>query len=212
MTDTEDALHEERIVTETGLEARVAHIAAPVLEGLGYRLVRVKLSSRDGATLQIMAERPDGTMAVEDCEEVSRNLSPVLDLDDPIDRAYNLEVSSPGMDRPLVRRSDFERAMGHVAKFELERALAGRKRFRGTIIGVTDTHVAVTQDEVPAGGDAVVELPLTDLVEARLVLTDALIKAELRAEKQRKKDLKAERQRQRAEARQTRQTRGAGAA
>ncbi|MCW5697060.1 MAG: ribosome maturation factor RimP [Bauldia sp.] len=205
-------MHEERIVTETGLEARVAHIAAPVLQGLGYRLVRVKLSSRDGATLQIMAERPDGTMAVEDCEEVSRNLSPVLDLEDPIDRAYNLEVSSPGMDRPLVRRSDFERAVGHVAKFELERALAGRKRFRGTINGVTDTHVTVTQDEVPEGGEAVVELPLADLGEARLVLTDALIKAELRAEKQRKKDLKAERQRERAEARQTRQTRGAGAA
>jgi len=212
VTDTEDALREERIVTETGLEARVARIAAPVLEGLGYRLVRVKLSARDGATLQIMAERPDGTMAVEDCEEISRNLSPVLDVEDPIDRAYNLEVSSPGMDRPLVRRSDFARASGHVAKFELERALAGRKRFRGTITGITDTHLMVTQDEVPEGGEAEVALPLADLSEARLILTDALIKAELRAEKQRKKEFKAERQRERAEARQTRQRRGAGAA
>ena len=221
MTEAEDALQEERIITETGLEARVAHIAAPVLLDLGFRLVRVKLSNRDGGTLQIMAERPDGTMGVEDCEEVSRNLSPVLDVEDPIDQAYHLEVSSPGMDRPLVRHSDFVRAVGHVAKFELERAMAGRKRFRGTITGVIGTHVAITQDDAPVEGEpaedgqakgAQFELPLADLGEARLVLTDALIKAELRAEKQRKKESKAERKRERAEARQPGQRRGAGAA
>src|SRR5664279_1508765 len=92
---------EPRLIVEPGLSARVASIAEPVIEQLGYRLVRVKISSADGCTVQIMAERPDGTMAVEDCETVSRALSPVLDLADPIERAYRLEVSSPGIDRPL---------------------------------------------------------------------------------------------------------------
>src|SRR6185312_8792713 len=112
---------EPRIVTETGLEARIAHIVEPVIENLGYRLVRVKVSAMNGTTVQIMAERPDGTMTVADCERLSRDLSPTLDVEDPLDRAYNLEVSSPGIDRPLVRRSDFERWAGHVAKVELER-------------------------------------------------------------------------------------------
>ena len=116
---------EPRIVTETGLEARIAHIVEPMVAGLGYRLVRVKLSAMNGTTLQIMAERPDGTMTVEDCERLSRDLSPALDVEDPIDRAYHLEVSSPGIDRPLVRRSDFERWAGHVAKIELARPLTG---------------------------------------------------------------------------------------
>ena len=117
--------HEPRLIVEPGLAARVAAIAEPVLEGLGYRLVRVRVSGTDGCTVQIMAERPDGTMTVEDCEAVSRALSPVLDVDDPIDRAYRLEMSSPGIDRPLVRRSDFERYAGHVAKIEM--AVAGRR-------------------------------------------------------------------------------------
>ena len=94
---------------EPGLSARVAHVAEPVIEQLGYRLVRVKVSGADGCTVQIMAERPDGSMTVEDCETVSRALSPVLDVADPIDRAYRLEISSPGIDRPLVRKSDFDR-------------------------------------------------------------------------------------------------------
>ena len=105
---------EPRLVAEQGIAARVAAIAEPVLAGIGYRLVRVKISGLDGCTVQIMAERPDGTMTVEDCEAVARALSPVLDVADPIDRAYRLEVSSPGMDRPLVRRSDFEIGRAHV--------------------------------------------------------------------------------------------------
>ena len=120
MADADAA--EPRIVTESGLEARIAHIVEPVIAGLGYRLVRVKVSSLNGTTLQIMAERPDGTMNVEGCERLSRDLSPALDVEDPIDRAYHLEVSSPGIDRPLVRRSDFERWAGHHAKIELDEA------------------------------------------------------------------------------------------
>src|SRR5258707_2920965 len=117
---------EPRLIAEQGIAARVAAISEPVLDGIGYRLVRVKISGLDGCTVQIMAERPDGTMTVEDCEAVSRALSPVLDVADPIDRGYRLEVSSPGMDRPLVRRSDFERFTGHRLKVEMADWVHGR--------------------------------------------------------------------------------------
>lgn len=197
------AFQDDRIIRETGLEARVAHIAGPVLEALGYRLVRVLMSSRDGLTLQIMAERPDGTMSIEDCEEVSRDLSPVLDADDPIDRAYQLEISSPGIDRPLVRLGDFEKAVGHLAKLELSRAIDGRKRFRGEIIRVDDRSVTIRIEE-PATDDreatAVdVALPHAEIAEARLVLTDAIIAETLRAEKRAKKERAKARKRARAE-------------
>ena len=113
--------HEPRIVTEQGLDARVAAIVEPVIEDLGYRLVRTSISAANGCTLQIMAERPDGTMTVEDCETISRAVSPALDVEDPINRAYHLEVSSPGIDRPLVRAGDFERWAGHEMKVEMDR-------------------------------------------------------------------------------------------
>src|ERR687895_1484789 len=119
---------ERRLIVEQGVAARIAAIAEPVLTGLGYRLVRVRISGLAGCTVQIMAERPDGSMTIEDCEAVSRTLSPVLDVADPIERAYRLEVSSPGIDRPLVRRSDFERYAGHLVKIELAVPLQGRKR------------------------------------------------------------------------------------
>jgi ribosome maturation factor RimP len=173
---------EPRIVTETGLEARIAHIVEPTVVGLGYRLVRVKLSAMNGATLQIMAERPDGTMTVEDCERLSRDLSPALDVEDPIDRAYHLEVSSPGIDRPLVRRSDFERWAGHVAKIELTRPLNGRKRFRGTLAGLDGDSVRVAL-AAPIDGETTARLPLADIDEAKLVLTDELIRNSLAAHK-----------------------------
>ncbi len=186
------AFHDDRIISETGLEARVAHIVGPALDGLGFRLVRVLLSNRDGLTLQIMAERPDGTMSIGDCEEVSRNLSPILDVDDPIDRAYQLEVSSPGFDRPLVRQNDFARAVGHLAKVELARPLDGRKRFRGDIVSVDDRTVVMrvveaATDETEATTTDVT-LPLADLAEARLLLTDAIIAETLRADKRAKKE------------------------
>jgi ribosome maturation factor RimP len=177
-----EADNEERIVAETGIDARIARIIEPVVEGLGYRLVRVRLSGLNGATLQIMAERPDGSMTVEDCEVLSRDVSPALDVEDPIERAYNLEISSPGIDRPLVRRSDFERWSGHEAKIELSRMLDGRKRFRGRLAGVADDTVLL--DIARDGREPErVALPVADLAEARLVLTDDLIRESLSRQK-----------------------------
>ena len=162
------------------MAVRVANIAEPVIEGLGFRLVRVRISGAEGCTLQIMAERPDGSMTVEDCETVSRALSPVLDVADPVDGAYRLEISSPGMDRPLVRRSDFERHAGHLVKIEMEVPLNGRRRFRGTIGNVEDNAVMIHRDDAAAGDIADVTLRIEDMSEAKLVLTDALIAEALR--------------------------------
>ncbi len=182
MTETA-TLSEPRLVSETGLAARVGNIAGPVLEGLGYRLVRVRISGSDGCTVQIMAERADGSMSIEDCEAASRALSPVLDVSDPVPTAYRLEMSSPGIDRPLVRRSDFERAHGQVVKIEMAVPLeGGRKRFRGTINGVDGDAVKIQIDGAPAdAADAL--LPMHDIGEAKLVLTDKLIAEALRREK-----------------------------
>src|SRR5919202_912586 len=129
---------EPRIVQETGLAARVARIAEPVARDLGYRIVRVRVSGRDGCTVQIMAERPDGDMSIDDCASLSRALSPALDVEDPVDRAYRLEISSPGIDRPLVRRSDFERWAHHVVKIEMAVPVESRRRFRGQLLGLND--------------------------------------------------------------------------
>src|SRR5499426_2169855 len=149
--DTLEEYGEPRLIAEQGVAARVAAIAEPGLVGIGYRLVRVKISGLDGCTVQIMAERPDGTMTVEDCEAVSRALSPVLDVADPIDRAYRLEVSSPGMDRPLVRRSDFERFVGHRLKVEMAAAIEGRRRFRGVLLGVEGEAARIRRDDAAPG-------------------------------------------------------------
>lgn len=178
MTDTA-SLQEPRFVSETGLAARVGIIAAPLLEELGYRIVRVRVSGSDGCTVQIMAERADGSMSIEDCEAASRALSPVLDVADPVPSTYRLEVSSPGIDRPLVRRSDFERGLGQVAKVEMAVAVeGGRKRFRGTIAAIEDEAVRL---QVEGGAD--VSLAMHEIAEAKLVLTDELIAAALRREK-----------------------------
>ncbi|WP_238120528.1 MULTISPECIES: ribosome maturation factor RimP [unclassified Xanthobacter] len=186
MTETLVALddpNEPRLITETGVAARVAAIADGVLGGLGYRLVRVKVTNRDGGTVQIMAERPDGTMSIDDCEAASRALSPVLDVEDPIASAYRLEMSSPGIDRPLVRRSDFVRWAGHEVKVEMAAAVASRKRFRGLLIGVEGDSAVVRRDDARADEDATVQLPMADIHDAKLVLTDALITEALRAAK-----------------------------
>jgi ribosome maturation factor RimP len=171
---------EKRLITENGVAARVTAIIEPVVEDLGFRIVRVKVTGTNGCTVQIMAERPDGTMSVDDCETVSRAISPVLDLEDPIGRAYYLEVSSPGIDRPLVRAGDFERWVGHEVKIEMAVPVAGRKRYRGTIRGVAEGRVAVELPDVKEGEDPVVHLTLADLGEARLVLTDELVRESLR--------------------------------
>lgn len=178
----DDALHEPRIARETGLAGRVAAIAEPVALDLGFRLVRVRILGRDGCTVQIMAERADGTMNIDDCSRFSRALSATLDVEDPIDGHYNLEVSSPGMDRPLVRVSDFARWAGHEAKIELREMLDGRKRFRG-LIGKVDADKVHVQQRSDAGTLEDYSLPLDLIDEARLVMTDALIAAALKAQR-----------------------------
>src|SRR6266480_4759882 len=178
--DTLEENGEPRLIVEQGIAARVAAITEPVLGGMGYRLVRVRSSGLDGCTVQIMAERPDGTMMVEDCEAVSRVLSPVLDVADPIDRPYRLEVSSPGMDRPLVRRSDFARFAGHRIKVEMATAINGRRRFRGMLLGVEDDAARLRRDDAAPGEADEVALPIEEMAEAKLVLTDSLIAETLR--------------------------------
>jgi ribosome maturation factor RimP len=182
MDDTADTAvkAERRLVAEQGVAARVATIAEPLLESLGYRLVRVRVSGLAGCTVQIMAERPDGTMTIDDCETVSRALSPVLDVEDPISRAYRLEISSPGIDRPLVRRSDFDRFAGHVVKVEMAVPIDGRKRFRGVLLGVEGDSARIRRDDAGPGEAADVRLAIEDMAEARLVLTDALVAESLK--------------------------------
>ncbi len=180
----EAASGDDRIIRETGVDARVASIIMPVLDTIGFRLVRVRLSGQNGLTLQIMAERNDGTMDVEGCEEVSRAISPVLDVEDPIDKAYHLEVSSPGIDRPLVRRSDFEAAVGHLVKMETAVMVAERKRFRGKIAATDGEAVTIERDQASYGDEPVVTVPWDAIAEARLILTDDLIDEALKKDKQ----------------------------
>ena len=185
--------NEPRLIVEPGLPARVAAIAEPVIESLGYRLVRVKVSSSEGCTVQIMAERPDGSMVVEDCETISRALSPVLDAADPIESAYRLEISSPGIDRPLVRKSDFERHKGHLAKIEMEIPIHGRKRYRGHLAGTEGEAVRLRRDDAGEDEEAEVLLPIEEMSEAKLVLTDELVTQALRREKAAKREVRAAR-------------------
>jgi ribosome maturation factor RimP len=199
--DEIDSGHEPRLITDTGVAARVATIAEPVLEGMSLRLVRVRVSGADGCTVQIMAERADGSMSIEDCEDVSRALSPVLDVADPIERAYRLEISSPGLDRPLVRKSDFDRYAGNVVKIEMEVPVNGRKRFRGMLNGTDGEAARITRDDPAEGEDADVVLPIADMNDAKLVLTDDLVTQALRKEKAAEREMREARKQERREAR-----------
>src|SRR6202163_3719261 len=194
-----DLLAEPRLVVEPGMAARVSAVAGPVLQGMGYRLVRIKISGEFGCTVQIMAERPDGSMQVEDCEAASRALSPVLDETDPVERAYRLEISSPGIDRPLVRRSDFERYADHVVKVEMTAPVDGRKRFRGMLLGAQGEAARIRADETKTDPPAEFLLRIPDMAEAKLVLTDALVtealhraKAEEREAREREREAQRE--------------------
>jgi ribosome maturation factor RimP len=178
-----DNEHEPRLITETGLDQRLADIIEPVLAGMGFRLVRVRMLNQNGATLQIMAERNDGTMTVDDCEQVSMAVSPVLDVEDPIDKAYHLEVSSPGIDRPMVRKSDFARWQGHIVKCETSIMIDNRKRFRGRSADVNADGFTIERDQVAYGEEPRVTIPFTALSDAKLILTDDLIRDALRADK-----------------------------
>jgi ribosome maturation factor RimP len=224
---TPSAANDTRFIRETGLAAQVATLAEPVLADLGFRLVRITISGREGSTVQIMAERPDGMISVEECAIISRNLSPVLDAHDPFPGFYHLEISSPGIDRPLVRPSDFETWAGHEARIELKEPVSGRRRLRGTLEGFADGEVlieieitpeqtgeeksakavtaaaeaakpvkkgqkpksaknakAALSKEAPKGEMAVIGLPVALIAEARLILTDDLIRDALTRAKQ----------------------------
>ncbi|MCM2439278.1 ribosome maturation factor RimP [Agrobacterium vitis] len=181
-----DEAPEPRLITETGLDRRIADIIEPVIVELGFKLVRVRILNQNGMTLQIMAERKDGTMTVEDCEELSMAISPVLDVEDPVDKEYHLEVSSPGIDRPMVRASDFTRWQGNLLKCETSILIDNRKRFRGKIADVTQDGFVLERDQVAAGEEPRLTIPFTALAEAKLILTDDLVRDALRADKQAK--------------------------
>jgi ribosome maturation factor RimP len=178
--ELDQALDEPRLIVDNGVAARVGAVVEPAIRDLGYRLVRVRVSGVNGCTVQIMAERPDGSMTVDDCEKVSRAVSPALDVDDPVGRAYHLEISSPGIDRPLVRASDFARWAGHEAKIDMAVPAQGRKRFRGIIVGVEDGAAQIDRTDAKADEPVRWSLPIRDIGDARLVLTDELIRESLR--------------------------------
>jgi ribosome maturation factor RimP len=174
---------DRRFTSETGPARAVADLAEPVLEELGFRLVRVKVSARDGGTVQIMAERPTGEMTVEDCALISRRLSPVLDTYDPMPGHYRLEVSSPGIDRPLVRPSDFALWAGHEAKVELKELVDGRKRFKGVIEGVVKDEARLRIELEGKAEPVVIGLPFSLISEAKLVAGTESFKAHLSGKK-----------------------------
>ena len=151
---------------------RIEEIIEPTLTEMGYAIVRLQMQGDRRPTLQIMAERLDRkVMDVEDCANISRAISPLLDVDDPIEEAYSLEVSSPGVDRPLVRAEDFDRFAGFEAKVEMSYLIEGRKRFTGRLVGLVDGNVQILVDGVAC------DLPFEDIVKAKLVLTDDLLAA-----------------------------------
>lgn len=170
---------EARFLRETGSAGRIAGLVEPVAEELGFRLVRVKVSGRDGGTVQIMAERPDGHLSIDECARLSRKLSPLFDDLDPLPGGYRLEISSPGIDRPLVRPSDFETYAGLEAKIETTQLIGGRKRFRGVLEGLSGNEARL---RMVLKGDAEPEsvgLPLGLIGEARLVASEAVIRSDL---------------------------------
>jgi ribosome maturation factor RimP len=166
------------LVAKAAVDRRIAGIVTPTIEGMGFELVRVRLMSGKKATLQIMAERPEGGIEVEDCARISRAVGAVLDVEDPISGEYALEVSSPGIDRPLTRLKDFERYEDYEARIETSELIDGRRRFKGVLRGVEDGEVLI---EIPEG---TVGLEFDWLTDAKLVLTDALIAESLAARKE----------------------------
>ena len=166
---------QKRFIRESGVAAQVAALAEPVIEELGLRLVKVTVLSQGGTTLQIMADRADGSITVDECATISRRLSPLLDVHDPIAGGYVLEVSSPGIGRPLVRPSDFEDWAGQEAKIELAEMIDGRRRFRGVIDGFEDGEVRLRVELKGFEEPQVIGLPVALIADAKLVLTDSLL-------------------------------------
>ncbi len=172
------------LIAKAAIDRRLAEIVQPVIEGLGFELVRLRLMGGKTATLQIMAERPEGGIEVDECAEISTAVSAVMDVEDPIEDNYTLEVSSPGIDRPLTRLKDFEAFEGYEAKLETSELIDGRKRFKGTLAGVEDGEVLI---EIPSEGKGsepiIIGLQFDWLAEAKLILTDDLIREMLKQRK-----------------------------
>jgi len=169
------------LIAKTGMDQRMAEIIQPVLEGMGFELVRLRLMGGKTATLQIMAEKPDGTIEVDDCAEISTAVSAVLDVEDPIEDQYTLEVSSPGIDRPLTRLKDFDRWEGYEAKLETTEQIDGRRRFKGELQGTEGSEVLIEIEE--HGKPVTIGLQFDWLSDAKLVLTEDLIRDVLRQRK-----------------------------
>ncbi|AJE44971.1 ribosome maturation factor RimP [Celeribacter indicus] len=171
------------LIAKTAIDRRMAEIVGPVIEGMGFELVRVRLmSSTKSKTLQIMAERPEGGIEVDECAEISTAVSAILDVEDPIEDEYTLEVSSPGIDRPLTRLKDFETFEGYEAKIETTEMIDGRRRFKGELAGVEGDEVLLSIDN--NGEDVTIGLNFDWLSDAKLVLTDDLIREMLRQRKE----------------------------
>ena len=166
------------LIAKAAIDRRLAEIITPVIEGMGYELVRVRLMGGKTKTLQIMADKPDGGIEVDDCAEISTAVSATLDVEDPVEDAYTLEVSSPGIDRPLTRLKDFEAWTGYEAKIETAEMIDGRRRFRGVLAGVEEGEVLLEISEGTIG------LQFDWLSDAKLILTDALIRDMLKARKE----------------------------
>ena len=165
------------LIAKTNIDKRLAEIITPVIEDLGFELVRVRLQGGNSATLQIMAEKPEGGIEVDDCAAISTAVSATLDVEDPIEDAYTLEVSSPGIDRPLTRLKHFDTWAGYEAKLETAEMIDGRKRFKGPLAGTEGDEVLIEIEEGTIG------LKFDWLAEAKLVLTDELIRDVLKARK-----------------------------
>ena len=165
------------LIAKAAIDRRLAEIVTPTIEGLGYELVRIRLMGGNTKTLQIMADRPEGGIDVEDCGKISVAVSAVLDVEDPIEEAYHLEVSSPGIDRPLTRLKDFEVWKGYEARIETSELIDGRKRFKGVIAGTEGDEVLIEIEEGTIG------LKFDWLADAKLILTDELIAEMLRQKK-----------------------------
>jgi len=169
------------LIAKASIDRRLAEIITPVVEGMGFEVVRVRLMGGKTKTLQVMAERPDGGIEVDDCAAISTMISATLDVEDPLEDAYTLEVSSPGIDRPLTRLKDFETWTGHVAKLETDEMIDGRRRFKGTLAGVEDNDVLIEIEN--QGEEVTIGLAFDWLSDAKLVLTDDLIREMLRQRK-----------------------------
>ncbi|MEM7176929.1 MAG: ribosome maturation factor RimP [Pseudomonadota bacterium] len=165
------------MVAKAAFDRRLADILIPTIEGMGFGLVRLRFMSGKKMTVQVMAERADGTMEIEDCAKLSRAMSAVMDVEDPIEGEYSLEVSSPGIDRPLTRLADFDRWEGYEAKIETEEMIDGRRRFKGVLAGTQENEVLI---DIPEG---TIGLDFDWLTDAKLVLTDELIAESLKSRK-----------------------------